>query len=121
MLVNIVTHVEWQSNDYKGFAKFMTDLFGFKFDPFGEGYMFYTPGGDGVSIGISQDRQGASAGGTPSVVITVASVDDALAKGQKLGGVVAVPKTVIAGDQGAFAFIKAPDGNLIGVHEAHTH
>ena len=41
MSVNIVTHIEWQSKDYKGLAKFMSDLFGFKFDPFGEGYMFW--------------------------------------------------------------------------------
>jgi len=47
--------------------------------------------------------------------------DEILAKGQKLGGVVAVPKTVIAGGMGAFAFVKAPDGNLIGLHEEHAH
>ena len=122
MSVNAITHVEWQSKDYKGLAKFITDLFGIKFDPFGEGYMFYTPGTtDGVSIGINQDTHGATAGGTPNVYLTVKSLDDTLAKAQKLGGTVAVPKTVIAGDMGAFAFVKAPDGNLIGLHEEHAH
>jgi predicted enzyme related to lactoylglutathione lyase len=114
-----VVHIEWQSNDFKGLAKFMNDLFGFKFEQFGEEYMMYNPGGDNVSIGISPDTNGASAGGTPSVYIAVASIDDVLAKGQKLGGSVAVPKTVISGDMGAYAFVKAPDGNLIGLHEAH--
>jgi predicted enzyme related to lactoylglutathione lyase len=118
MSTNVVTHIEWQSKDYKGLAKFMNDLLGFKFEQFGEGYMFYSPGGEAVTLGINQDTHGASAGGTPSVYITVASVDDVLAKGQKLGGSVAVPKTVIAGDMGAYAFVKAPDGNLIGLHEA---
>ena len=121
MSVNAITHVEWQSKDYKGLAKFITDLFGIKFDAFGEGYMFYTPGGDGVSIGISQDTEGASAGGTPNVYLTVKSIDETLAKAQKLSGTVAVPKTAIAGDMGAFAFVKAPDGNLIGLHEEHAH
>lgn len=121
MLANAITHVEWQSKDYQGLAKFMTDLLGFKFDPFGEGYMYYTPGNDGVSIGISQDTEGASAGGTPNVYFNVKSIDEMLAKGQKLGGVVAVPKTVIAGGMGAFAFVKAPDGNLIGLHEEQAH
>lgn len=121
MSVNAITHVEWQSKDYKGLAKFITDLFGIKFDQFGEGYMFYTPGDDGVSIGISHDTRGTSVGGTPNVYIRVKSIDDTLAKTQKLGGVVTEPKTVIAGDQGSFAFIKAPDGNLIGLHEEHAH
>ncbi|MBI5080120.1 MAG: VOC family protein [Chloroflexi bacterium] len=121
MSINIVTHIEWQSKDYARLAKFMTDVFGFKFDPFGEGYMFYTPGGDGVSIGISQDTDGATAGGSPSVYISVKSIDETLAMAQKLGGTVAVPKTVIAGDMGAFAFVKAPEGNLIGLHEEHAH
>ncbi len=120
MAINIVTHIEWQSKDYKGLAKFMTDLFGFKFDPFGEGYMFYTPGGDGVSIGISHDTQGTNAGGTPSVYISVKSIDDVLAKVQKLGGSVAVPKEMISPEMGSFAFIKAADGNLIGLHESHA-
>jgi predicted enzyme related to lactoylglutathione lyase len=74
-----------------------------------------------VSIGINQDTHGATAGGTPNVYLTVKSLDDTLAKAQKLGGTVAVPKTVIAGDMGAFAFVKAPDGNLIGLHEEHAH
>lgn len=118
----VVTHVEWQSKDHKGFAQFMSGLLGFKFDPFGEGYMYYTPGNDGVSIGINQDTEGATTpGGSPNVYFTVASIDDVLAKGQKLGGEVAMPKTEISGGMGAFAFIKAPDGNLIGLHEAHAH
>jgi predicted enzyme related to lactoylglutathione lyase len=37
-------------------------------------------------------------------------------KAQALGGGVAVPKTTIP-DMGSFVFVKAPDGNLIGLHE----
>lgn len=116
----VVTHIEWQSKDYKGLAKFMSDLFGFKFDQFGEGYMYYTPGNDGVSIGISHDTRDLTPGGTPNVYISVKSIDDMLAKAQKLGGTVAVPKTIISQDMGGFAFVKAPDGNLIGLHESHA-
>ena len=84
-------------------------------------HMFYTPGGDGVSIGINQDTDGATAGGSPNVYISVKSIDETLAKAQKLGGSVAVPKEILPGDMGAFAFIKEPDGNLIGLHEEHAH
>jgi predicted enzyme related to lactoylglutathione lyase len=37
-------------------------------------------------------------------------------KAKALGGEVAVPKTTIPG-MGSFAFVKAPDGNLIGLFE----
>jgi hypothetical protein len=39
-----------------------------------------------------------------------------MAQGQRLGGGLAVPRTVVPGS-GSFAFLKAPDGNLIGLFE----
>lgn len=67
-------------------------------------------------MGLTQDQHGAHPGGTPNVYIEVASIDACLEQAQLLGGGVAVPKTKVPG-MGSFAFVKAPDGNLIGLHE----
>lgn len=113
-----VSHIEWQSKDYQALAKFMTEVFGFKFDAFGEGYMFYDAGEKGVSLGIAEARGSETAGGSPSVYLEVDSIDDSLAKAQKTGGTVSTPKTKIMGNMGWFAFVKGPEGNIIGVHES---
>ncbi len=53
------------------------------------------------------------AGGSPNVSVRVADLDAILVKAETLGGKVVVPKTPMGA--GAFAFIAAPDGNLIGL------
>lgn len=110
-----ITHVEWATARLEQTKAFLTGLFGWEFQPFGEGYYSYNPPG-GVSVGLMQDQHGAHSGGTPNVYIEVASIEAYLEQAQLLGGGVAVPKTNVPG-MGSFAFVKAPDGNLIGLHE----
>jgi predicted enzyme related to lactoylglutathione lyase len=111
-----ITHVEWATKDLGALREFLAGLFGWEFQPFGDNYFMAFPTGQGgVSVGLLQSDQ-SQPGGTPNVYIKVASIDACLERAQELGAGVAVPKTVIPGS-GGFAFLKSPDGNLIGLHE----
>jgi predicted enzyme related to lactoylglutathione lyase len=55
------------------------------------------------------------AGGSPNASIQVTDLDAILASARELGGAVAVPRTAMG--NGSFAFISAPDGNLIGLQQ----
>ena len=109
-----VCHVEWGTPDPAVLDKFFSQLFGWKFQTFAPGYWIYLPASGGVSVGINTSDQ-MRAGGSPNVSIRVEDIDAVLAKAQTLGGAVAVPKTMLG--SGAFAFITAPDGNVIGLQQ----
>ena len=112
-----VSHVEWMTSDHDALKDFMHKLFGWEFQPFGPSYFIYIPGGDKASVGIGQ-RDGLSTGsGTPNVVIEVDSIDVTCEKATTLGGEVVVPKMLISPEMGSSAYIKAPDGNIIGLYE----
>ena len=111
----VVTHVEWSTSDPNQLTNFLSGLFRWKFDGFGEDYFIYNPG-PGVSIGVLRNTQ-AQPGGTPNVYISVASIDETIAKALELGGQIAVPKTEIPG-MGSYAFVSSPEKNLIGLHES---
>ena len=74
--------------------------------------MIYLPVEGGVSVGIMQSDQ-MRPGGSPNASVRVLDLDAMLAKAEELGGKVVVPKTQMG--TGAFAFVAAPDGNLIGL------
>ncbi len=109
-----INQIEWGSADVERLKAFVSALFGWEFAPLVPGYYFYRPA-EGPGIGLMQNPQ-CQAGGTPNVYIKVASIRDCLEKTQALGGSVAVPETPLPG-LGSFAFVKAPDGNLIGLHQ----
>ena len=117
MKASSVTHVEWTTTKPQELVDFLSGLFGWKFDPFGDNYFFYNPEPEtGVSVGILNNDQ-AKPGGTPNVYIQVDSVDASFARAQELGGGIAVPKTEIPG-MGFFGFVVSPEGNLVGMHES---
>jgi uncharacterized protein len=109
-----VCHVEWGTPDPAALEKFLAQLFGWKFQSFAPNYWMYLPGEGGTSVGILQTGM-TKPGGTPNVSIRVVDMDDMLAKAQELGGKIMVPKTSMG--SGSFAFVAAPDGNLIGLQQ----
>jgi len=116
MTLNAVTHIEWGSANALGLKDFLTGLFGWQFQLFAAGYYVYNPpGGAGASVGVMQNERAGSAG-SPCAYVTVASIDETMARAQLLGGGVAVPKTAM-GPAGSLAVLTAPDGNLVGLHE----
>jgi uncharacterized protein len=116
MANNLVTHVEWDTTDPIGLKDFLSGVFGWHFAPFGETYFTSDSKQTGIGVGINKNDRAQIGGGTPNVYIDVASIEETLSRAQLLGGGVAVPKTALPG-MGSYAFIKAPDGNLIGLFE----
>ena len=114
MSTPFICHVEYNTPDPAVLEKFFTQLFGWKFQPFAPNYLIYIPGDGGTSVGIMQSDP-IHVGGTPHVSIRVVDMDPMLSKAEELGGKIAVSKTHM-GD-GSFAFITAPDGNIIGLQQ----
>jgi uncharacterized protein len=114
MSSNFVCHVEWGTQDPTGLSQFLSQLFGWEFQPFTPGYLMYLPADGGASVGINHSDMMKS-GGSPSVSVWVKDLDAMLTKAQELGGSIAVPKVQMG--SGAFAFIQAPDGNIIGLQQ----
>ena len=114
MTTPFICHVEWGTPVPQGLHKFLTQLFGWEFQSFAPHYMIYLPAEGGASVDIQQSDQ-MRAGGSPNASVRVLDLDAMLAKAGELGGKVVVPKTQMG--TGAFAFIAAPDENLIGLQK----
>jgi predicted enzyme related to lactoylglutathione lyase len=112
MSTPFIFHVEWGTSDPKTLQGFLSDLFGWEFISLTPEYLMHLPENGGVSIGIMKSET-MRAGGSPSASVRVVDLDATLEKAQSLGAQVVVPKTQMG--KGAFAFIAAPDGNLIGL------
>jgi predicted enzyme related to lactoylglutathione lyase len=112
MTLPFVCHVEWGSPDPAALQKFLNQLFGWEFQAFTPEYLMHMPAEGGVSVGIMMSDQ-MRAGGSPSVSVRVNDIHAVTEKAESLGGKVVVPRTPMG--TGAFAFIAAPDGNLIGL------
>ena len=114
MSTPFICHVEWGTPDPNVLKKFLTELFGWQFQAFAPNYLIHMPGDGGISVGILQSDQ-VKAGGTPNVSVRVDDIDSMLAKAEELGGKIVVPRSSMG--NGAFAFVAAPDGNLIGLQK----
>jgi predicted enzyme related to lactoylglutathione lyase len=110
-----ITQVEWSTPDHIGLRDFLSGVFGWQFAPFGDTYFISDPKQSGIVVGVNRNDRAVIGGGTPNVYIGVKSIDEVFATAQALGGEVAVPKVNMG--SGSFAFIKAPDGNMIGLFE----
>jgi uncharacterized protein len=112
MTVPFICHVEWGTADPDSLQKFFKELFGWDFYPFTPQYHIYLPAEGGVSVGINKSDK-LVPGQSPNASVRVVDIDAVLKKAESLGGKIVVPKTQM--DNSAFAFITAPDGNLIGL------
>jgi len=75
-----VCHVEWGTLTLLNWKHFSPN------------YLIYIPNDGGIGVGILQSDQ-VRPGGTPNVSIRVEAIDSMLAKAEKLGRKVVVPKT----------------------------
>ena len=107
-----VTHFEIGCRDSAKTSDFYAKLFDWQMKPMGPATMIETgPGGIGGHI--------TSLGHEPHNYVTVyVEVDDLkgyLDKAGELGGKTIVPPVKLPGDQGGFAWLADPDGNVIGL------
>jgi len=109
-----ICHVEWGTPEPEKLQNFLSQLFGWNFQALAPNYLINMPADGKVSVGIMKSDQ-MRAGGSPSASVRVDDLDAMLNKTEELGGKIVVPKTPMGA--GAFAFISAPDGNLVGLQQ----
>jgi predicted enzyme related to lactoylglutathione lyase len=117
-------HFEIHAADPARAIRFYETLFGWTFQRWGEvEYWLVTTGTDGPGInGGLIPRRGPPPveGAAVNAWVVTAEVDDVdayLAKAERAGGRQVVPKTAI-GEMGWSAYLKDPEGNLIGLFQA---
>lgn len=119
-------HFEVHATDPERMIRFYTDLFGWKFQKLGGPveYWVITTGPDsapGINGGLMRRRGAAPADGQAVnafvCTLDVPSVDEALGRLAAAGGTVALPKMPVPGI-GWLAYIKDPDGNILGIMQA---
>jgi predicted enzyme related to lactoylglutathione lyase len=106
-----VEHFEIPADDVDRAKAFYADVFGWTYDEWDADTAMIHPGGEGAIGGDIHKRDTPT---TPTVVITVDSIDDALdavikAGGQRLGAIETL------GDEGRYAYFTDPEGNRLGL------
>ncbi len=120
-----VVHFEIPFEDGDRAKRFYREAFGWQVQDMPD--MAYTlvtsgPSGDagptepGFINGGMMEREGSPSTG-PIVVIDVESIDGALKTVTELGGSTVTPKMAV-GDMGFAAYVKDPEGNVIGLWES---
>jgi uncharacterized protein len=119
-----VVHFEIPYDDGERARRFYKEAFGWQLQEMPE--MDYTlvtsgPTGDAgpteagfINGGMLQRNDSTS--GAPTVVVDVESIDVALERVGELGGSTVLPKQPV-GDMGFTAYVKDPEGNVIGLWE----
>lgn len=109
-----VSHVEWEVANGKQSAAFFKALFGWEFKHFSEHYWLCEKAGP-VAIGLLEKPTPCVLDACP-VFIQVDDMTEQLASAKALGAVLTEAPQQIAG-YGAWAKIKEPGGNTIGLFE----
>ena len=116
-------HFEIHAGDPGKLAKFYADVFGWKIQHMPQfDYWLIDSGseGPGINGGLVRRRGPAPAPDAPVNAyvcsLGIDSVDSYLERALKAGATVALPKMAIPG-VGYQAYIKDPDGNLLGLHQ----
>ncbi|HZY71059.1 MAG TPA: VOC family protein [Thermoplasmata archaeon] len=112
-----IVHAELNSNDLPATRKFLTDVFGWKFErmPGEMEYWTFRPKGAPPGGGLMKPQGGMPPGTVNYVLVT--SLDKAIAKIVAKGGKILVPKQEIPGI-GSFAVFEAPGGLVTGIWRA---
>ncbi len=114
MAKHAICHIEWSSTDLERTKSFLSGLFGWKFQPFGEEYVLFSPP-EGPGGGIAKVDE-VKPGESPSVYVEVDEIEPYLERAKELGGGVRVRKTEIP-NTGWWALITDPDGGPIGLFQ----
>ena len=114
MAKHAICHIEWSSTDLERTKTFLSGLFDWKFESFGEDYLMFKPP-EGVAGGLMKTDR-VKPGESPSVYVDVEEIEPYLERAKELGGGVAVPKTEIP-TIGWYAHLTDPDGNIVGLFQ----
>jgi uncharacterized protein len=122
-----VVHFEIPYDDGDRARRFYGEIFGWELSEMpGMDYTLVVTGPSGdrgpteagyINGGMMARSAGPATG--PVVVMDVESIDDALGKVEGAGGSVVVPKQPV-GEMGFTAYVKDPEGNVVGLWETAT-
>ena len=108
-----IVHVEFSAIDREALGKFYSELFGWHIQQIPEMNYATFDTHAGVNGGLNPVSDSYPAG-TVTVYIKTDDIDATLAKAEKLGGQILVPKSEVPG-VGLFAFFADQSGNKIGL------
>jgi predicted enzyme related to lactoylglutathione lyase len=120
-------HFEIHASNPQAVIDFYSGLFGWSFNKWegGDYWMIHTGPDDkpGINGGLVPRRgpvpEAAAAVNAFVITVDVDDVDASVSGALAAGGVVAVPKMAVPGI-GWLAYLKDPDGNILGVMQADT-
>lgn len=114
---NTVTWWELQVNDVQQAEEFYGSVFGWSFQPFGDGYAMVTAP-DGTPLGGLDADTGKGeqpAGRGSRVYVQVADLEQTLKTVEASGGTVVATRTLVSEDYGWWAMFTDPSGLRIGL------
>ena len=121
--MNRPVHFEIHASDPERLVAFYESVFAWKMQhlPQMQYWLIDTGEGDGIGGGLSKRHSAPPVAGAAVNAFVcslgVESVDTTLAKALAAGATVTLPKMAIPG-VGYQAYIKDPDGNILGLHQA---
>ena len=110
----LIAHLEIPSTDLDRSSSFLNKIFGWKFKPFGNGYLLFN-NYKGIMVGLRKVDY-VAAGDTTVFHVNTIDIDEVIKKTKESGGKVKREKTVIPA-MGWYALITDPDENTIGLYQ----
>ncbi len=111
----MVSHIEWEVPNGMVSAEFLSALFGWGFQQFSDHYWLFEPQ-DSVAVGLLEKPVAEVIAQQCPVFIDVPNIDECLVEAERLGASVVEARQTIP-DYGAWAKIKEPGGNTVGLFE----
>lgn len=111
----LISHIEWEVPDGAASAAFLSALFAWEFKRFSEHYWLFEPEA-GVAVGLLEKPAAKILEMTCPAFISVPNIEACLHAAIRLGAELVEPRTGIPG-YGAWAKIKEPGGNTVGLFE----
>ena len=116
MASDLLAHAEIPSTNLDKSKEFYAELFGWEFKPFGNGYLLFNTH-KGFTVGLRKVDKVAK-GDATIFHVRVSAIEEYINKAKENGGKKFREKTIIPA-MGAYALIKDPDGNVIGLFQGN--
>lgn len=116
--MNRVIHFEIPSEKPEKSLQFYSDVFGWKYEQYGEESYWLALTGDSTDPGINGAVMLRKDRAQPVVnTIEVENIDESMLKIEQGDGSIVVPKSVIP-NIGELAYFKDPEGNIFGIMQS---
>jgi predicted enzyme related to lactoylglutathione lyase len=109
-----LVHVEFKTPDLAAAKSFWNTLFGWQMQDFTPTEIYFQPGTWGPGGCIIQGEPSITS--YPAFYVGVEDIPVSLARAKDLGASLVKGKTEIPGGHGFYAHLRAPDGNVFGLH-----